>query len=91
MDRSEFRLHRLCFRLTRYMYWRLRDDANDRGMTQSSLVYWLLRAAISETCTMDQAEYDAWITGRLAPELGDQYRKEVKKGLARMDRGGVPF
>jgi hypothetical protein len=91
MRNPNARNHRICFRTTRALYWRLRDDALDRGMTPSEWIYWVLAAAVESYSGSTLEATNASVAGSLPEWLLAEFTRSVEKGAARVDRSEVPW
>jgi hypothetical protein len=77
--------------MTRRVYWHLHDIARELEMTQSSLVYWLLLAAVTELQTRNTDAKVAWIKVHLDTEMQVEWGEVVERAMARAARDGVPW
>lgn len=77
--------------MTRRVYWHLHDIARELEMTQSSLVYWILLAAVTELQLNDTEGKVRAIREALDSDMQVEWGEVVERAMARAARDGVPW
>lgn len=89
--RANSRNHRICCRTTRQEYWALREMARERGISLSTLLYWMVDHVYAEVLENDTSTVLETISSHLGEEDMARFKRSVESSLARACKDDVPW
>jgi hypothetical protein len=91
MRADKARNYRRCFRMDRAMYWRIRDDAANLGLSDSSYIFWMMLAMLENTAGYSAEALCADIAGSIPDAYTTEFARAVEKASDGASLDDVPW